>query len=182
MSRLAIPAASTAGLILLIAVAAVACPQQTTGSGAGPAVVPTPLATCPMDKTEMGAGPAVIPAPLATCPMDKAGMGPAEIPTPVVTSTAPVAWANADLVTLTVREAWDLSGHDYIRFGQMVSQLTNLSAQKRGFAIPDTDLAGSEIGKMIRDRAEKDSNLLLYVAVDGSVLDYALKHDLKPLS
>jgi hypothetical protein len=134
-------------------------------------------------STSMPAAPGSGPQPVITvepAPVTETEPVPTEVSPPMISGAGPAVVAptfeNSQLVTLTVAEAWDLSGHDYNVFNSMVGQLANLSAQKRGIYIPNTDGAGQELGKMIRSRAEADRNQLLYVVVDSSVKDYAVRH------
>jgi hypothetical protein len=106
-------------------------------------------------------------------------MGPTTAPviTPAPTTTPQQKCYTFDqLVTLTVAEAWDLSGRNVTVFRDIVRMMANVSAQKRGIAIPNTTTAGMEIGRTIRQRAQADPNQLLYSVVDSSVRDYGAAH------
>lgn len=105
-----------------------------------------------------------------------AGAGPAVSPGGEPVAPVQVTWTTDQLVTMTVAEAWEYSGKDYKVFTAMVRDAASLSAQKRGVTVPDSIEAGSELGKMIRQRAENDPNQLLYVVVDSSIRDYAAAH------
>lgn len=111
-------------------------------------------------------------APPPATPSIQPGAGPA------VTTGAPSAqpWTVQQLVTLTVAEAWQLSGENYTEFGKMTQALADLSAQKRGINVPDTMEAGREIGMSIKQCAQADPNQLLYVIVDNAVRNYAVAH------
>lgn len=104
-----------------------------------------------------GAGPTISPA----------------VPSPPASART---WTQEQLVTMTVAEAWEYSGRDYTVFTAMVRDAADLSMQKRGVTIPDSIEAGSELGRMIRQRAEADPDQLLYVVVDSSIRDYAAAH------
>lgn len=54
-------------------------------------------------------------------------------------------------------------------FFQMVQQLTELSAQKRGITLPDDKAAGEKAGEWIKKEARRDPDQLLYVVVDRAV-------------
>jgi hypothetical protein len=73
------------------------------------------------------------------------------------------------LVTTTVHEAWVASGRNEDKFFEMVQQLTELSAAKRGITLPETQEAGTKAGNWIRKEARKDPDQLLYVVVDRAV-------------
>ena len=73
------------------------------------------------------------------------------------------------LLPMTVHEAWVASGRNEDKFYAMVSQLTALSAQKRGVTLPDSTEAGQRAGKVFKQIARKDPGQLLYVAVDTMV-------------
>lgn len=106
------------------------------------------------------------------CPTPAPGVAVPAAPAP----NPAICLSTDQLLPLTVREAWQLSGQDYGRFSNMVQSMVNLSLQKRGMIMPDTTAAGQELGTMIRQRAEADPNQLLYSVVDSSVRDYAAAH------
>ena len=78
-------------------------------------------------------------------------------------------WTNDQLMTSTVHEAWVLSGRNEDQFFQMVRTLATMSAEKRGLTLPETDEAGAKAGAMIKRRAKKDPDQLLYAVVDAAV-------------
>lgn len=73
------------------------------------------------------------------------------------------------LLPMTVHEAWVASGRNEDKFYAMVSQLTELSAQKRGVTLPNNMEAGQRAGKTFKKIARKDPGQLLYVVVDMMV-------------
>jgi hypothetical protein len=79
------------------------------------------------------------------------------------------SWTTEQLVPLSVREAWHLSGKNEQNFFEMVKQLAELSAQKRGITLPDDKAAGEKAGEWIKKQAKKDPDQLLYVVVDRAV-------------
>ncbi len=79
------------------------------------------------------------------------------------------SWTTEQLVPLSVREAWAMCGKNEQGFFQMVQQLTELSAQKRGITLPDDKAAGEKAGEWIKKEARRDPDQLLYVVVDRAV-------------
>ncbi len=79
------------------------------------------------------------------------------------------SWTTEQIVTCSVREAWALGGKTEGGFFDIVQALTELSAQKRGIALPDTKEAGTKAGDWIKKQAKKDPDQLLYVIVDRAV-------------
>ncbi len=73
------------------------------------------------------------------------------------------------IVTATVHDAWLLSGKNEEAFFDIVEQLAQFSAQKRGLILPDTAAAGRKMGLMIKTRAKADHDQLLYAIVDQAV-------------
>jgi hypothetical protein len=73
------------------------------------------------------------------------------------------------IVTSTVHEAWVASGRNEDKFFAMVKQLAELSAQKRGITLPETQEAGAKAGEWIKKEARRDPDQLLYVVVDRAV-------------
>lgn len=73
------------------------------------------------------------------------------------------------IVTATVHDAWVLSGKNEEAFFDIVEQLAQFSAQKRGITLPDTAAAGRRMGIMIKTRAKADHDQLLYAIVDQAV-------------
>ena len=84
--------------------------------------------------------------------------------------SAPVSQAPLDkLVTLTCRQAWQMSGRNQDQFFEYVKQLAALSAQNRNVTLPDDKAAGARAGQWIRTQAIKDPDQLLYAVVDHAV-------------
>ena len=73
------------------------------------------------------------------------------------------------IVTATVHEAWLLSGKNEKAFFDIVEQLAQFSAQKRGLSLPDSAAAGRRMGMLIKTRAKADHDQLLYAVVDEAV-------------
>jgi len=93
---------------------------------------------------------------------------------PVTTQDAGRDISNSDLVTMTVHEAWLASGRNEDRFFDMVKRLAEMSAQKRGVSLPETEAAGSKAGDWIKKQARKDPDQLLYAVVDSAVKHTAM--------
>ncbi len=79
------------------------------------------------------------------------------------------------IVTATVHDAWLLSGKNEDAFFDIVEQLAQFSAQKRGLTLPDTAAAGRKMGLMIKARAKADHDQLLYAIVDQAVRTLGVK-------
>ena len=62
-----------------------------------------------------------------------------------------------------------LSGKNEDAFFDIVQQLAEYSAQKRGLTLPDTAAAGKRMGLMIKTKTQADHDQLLYVIVDQAV-------------
>ena len=82
---------------------------------------------------------------------------------------------NEQLLPLTVHEAWVASGRNEDKFFAMVSQLAELSAQKRGVTLPNRTDAGERAGAKFKELARRDPDQLLYVVVDTMVRHVAAK-------
>jgi len=74
-----------------------------------------------------------------------------------------------------VHDAWLLSGKNEDAFFDIVEQLAQLSAQKRGLTLPDTAAAGRQMGLMIKTHAKTDHDQLLYAIVDQAVRTLGVK-------
>jgi hypothetical protein len=105
-------------------------------------------------------------------------------PKPSVTSQNPntsqageytTGLTNEQLLPLSVHEAWVQSGRNEDRFFDMVKQLAELSAQKRGLTLPENETAGQKAGDWIKKEARKDPDQLLYVVVDRAVMKVGTK-------
>jgi hypothetical protein len=73
------------------------------------------------------------------------------------------------IVTASVHDAWLLSGKNEEAFFDIVEQLAQISAEKRGVSLPDSTAAGKRIGEIIKQKARADRDQLLYVIVDEAV-------------
>ncbi len=73
------------------------------------------------------------------------------------------------IVTASVHDAWLLSGKNEEAFFDIVEQLAQLSAEKRGLSLPDDAAAGRRMGEIIKEKARADHDQLLYVIVDDAV-------------
>jgi hypothetical protein len=85
------------------------------------------------------------------------------------------SWTTEQIVTATVRQAWQLGGKTEEGFFQIVQALTEIAAQNRGITLPDTKEAGTKAGNWIKREAKKDPDQLLYAIVDRAV-QYTAKH------
>jgi hypothetical protein len=81
----------------------------------------------------------------------------------------PVTWTPEQLITSSVHDAWVMSGRNEATFFEMVTQLAELSAQKRGLQLPDSEQAGERFGELIKQMAKTDHDQLLYAVVDKAV-------------
>ena len=86
-----------------------------------------------------------------------------------VQQSAQVAWPPDQLITSTVHDAWVLSGRNEEKFFQMVSELAQISAQKRGLTLPNTEEAGKRFGDLVKSLSKGNHDQLLYVVVDQAV-------------
>jgi hypothetical protein len=84
-------------------------------------------------------------------------------------------WTAEQLITSSVHDAWMMSGRNEQTFFQMVSQLAQISAEKRGLALPDSEAAGKRFGQLIKTMAKADHDQLLYVVVDKAVQQVGAK-------
>ena len=73
------------------------------------------------------------------------------------------------IVTASVHDAWLLSGKNEEAFFDIVEQLAQISAEKRGISLPDSAAAGKRMGEIIKEKARADHDELLYVIVDQAV-------------
>jgi hypothetical protein len=79
------------------------------------------------------------------------------------------------IVTASVHDAWLLSGKNEEAFFDIVEQLAQLSAEKRGVSLPDNAAAGKRMGEIIKQKARADHDQLLYVIVDQAVRSVGTK-------
>jgi hypothetical protein len=79
------------------------------------------------------------------------------------------SWTTEQALTSSAREAWAMGGKTEEGFFEIVKTLTEISAEKRGITLPDTQDAGKKAGNWIKKQAKKDPDQLLYVIVDRAV-------------
>ena len=79
------------------------------------------------------------------------------------------AWPPDQLITSSVHDAWVLSGRNDEKFFQMVAELAQISAQKRGLTLPNTEAAGKRFGDLVKSLSKGNHDQLLYVVVDEAV-------------
>jgi hypothetical protein len=91
--------------------------------------------------------------------------------TPETTAPPPIDQA----VTCSVHDAWVLGGKTENGFFQIVEELAELSAQKRGLTLPDNEATGQQFGNYIKAQAKLDHDQLLYAVVDRAVKKYGVK-------
>jgi hypothetical protein len=102
--------------------------------------------------------------------LDAAPQQAIAVPAGVAQTAAPVReWTTEQAVTSSVREAWRMGGRTSEGFFEIVKVLTEISAEKRGVTIPESQQAGVVAGNWIRKQAKKDPDQLLYVIVDQAV-------------
>jgi hypothetical protein len=89
--------------------------------------------------------------------------------TPSAGNAAPHNWTDAQLITCTVSQAWQLSGRNESTFFDIVQQLAEISARNRDLVLPDNAAAGRRAGEYIKQTAKADHKQLLYVIVDKAV-------------
>ncbi len=87
----------------------------------------------------------------------------------------PHNWTEEQIVTCSARECWALSGKNEDNFFDIVKQLAEISATKRGVQLPETKQAGMAAGKWIRSHAIADPDQLLYAIVDQAVRHSAVR-------
>lgn len=114
---------------------------------------------------------------------------PVQVPPPAVPAAGPVTtpavcptfeYSTNQLVPLTVAQAWEMSCRNEVNFTKMVQQLAELSAHNRCITLPDSADAGTQIGRMIRQNAEANSNQLLYTVVDNAIVAYKASNACPP--
>lgn len=87
----------------------------------------------------------------------------------------PVTWTPEQLMTASVHDAWVMSGRNQATFFEMVTQLAEVSAQKRGLQLPNTEEAGEKFGQLVKTNAKADTDQLLYAVVDKAVQQIGTK-------
>ena len=92
-------------------------------------------------------------------------------PAPAVTASnsAGAATVSPQMLSMTVHEAWVDSGRNEDKFYVTVKAMAEMSAQKRGVSLPDTEAAGQKMGNLIKASARQDPDQLLYAVVDAAV-------------
>lgn len=90
-------------------------------------------------------------------------------------STASDTWTPDQLITASVHDAWMMSGKNVDTFFKMVSELAQISAQKRGLTLPNDEASGKRFGELIKTNAKADTDQLLYVVVDKAVQQVGTK-------
>ncbi len=78
-------------------------------------------------------------------------------------------WDPAQLMTVTVRQAWALSNKNEANFYEMIEQLADISAKNRGITLPESAAAGRQMGEYIKRTASADNDQLLFAVVDKAV-------------
>ena len=78
-------------------------------------------------------------------------------------------------VTCSVHDAWVLGGKTEAGFFAIVKAEAELSAQKRGLVLPDSETVGHQFGEYIKTQAKADHDQLLYAIVDRAVRKYGTK-------
>jgi hypothetical protein len=78
-------------------------------------------------------------------------------------------------VTCSVHDAWVLGGKTEAGFFAIVQAEAELSAQKRGLVLPDSEAVGHQFGDYIKTQAKTDHDQLLYSIVDRAVRKYGTK-------
>ncbi len=94
--------------------------------------------------------------------------------TSTTTQPAPT-WTTDQLITASVHDAWVMSGKNEQVFFEMVTQLAQISAEKRGLTLPDSAETGKRFGELVKEMAKADHDQLLYVVVDKAVQQVATK-------
>ena len=92
-------------------------------------------------------------------------------PAPSVTASnsASAMSVSSEMLSKTVHETWVDSGRDENKFYDTVKAMAEMSAQKRGVSLPDTEAAGQRMGNLIKSSARQDPDQLLYAVVDAAV-------------
>ncbi|AFL86927.1 hypothetical protein Terro_0587 [Terriglobus roseus DSM 18391] len=111
---------------------------------------------------------AVVMAGLLVAPMAMQAQRP-NAPSVTAANSADAGRVNRELLTSTVHEAWLASDRNEDKFFDMVKRCAEMSAQKRGVTLPDTEAAGRKMGTLIKTMARRDPDQLLYAVVDAAV-------------
>lgn len=91
------------------------------------------------------------------------------------TTATTANWTTDQLMTSSVHDAWVMSGRNEQKFFEMVTQLAQISAQKRGLTLPDNEATGKRFGELVKSMAKSDHDQLLYVVVDKAVQQVGTK-------
>jgi hypothetical protein len=78
-------------------------------------------------------------------------------------------WTQAQVLTCTVSQCWQLANKSEDTFFDIVQQLAAISAQNRNLTLPQTEAAGQEVGAEIKTKAKADHDQLLFAIVDDAV-------------
>lgn len=95
--------------------------------------------------------------------------------TTAATTATATNWTTDQLMTSSVHDAWVMSGRNEQKFFEMVTQLAQISAQKRGLTLPDNEATGKRFGELVKSIAKTDHDQLLYVVVDKAVQQVGTK-------
>jgi len=95
--------------------------------------------------------------------------------TATTNATTAANWTTDQLMTSSVHDAWVMSGRNEQKFFEMVTQLAQISAQKRGLTLPDNEATGKRFGELVKSMAKTDHDQLLYVVVDKAVQQVGTK-------
>jgi hypothetical protein len=96
---------------------------------------------------------------------------------PQTGKTAPAhSWTTEQIITASGRDAWFLGGKTEDGFVQIVEALMEISEQKRGVELPESNEEGLAAGNYIKTHVKEDPDQLLYVIVDQAVQRSAKKN------
>lgn len=111
----------------------------------------------------------VMAAALVTAPLGMRAQAGKPAPSVTAGNSAAAAMVSPDMLTKTVHEAWIDSGRNEDKFFDTVKGMAEMSAQKRGVTLPNTEAAGQKMGNLIKASARRDPDQLLYAVVDSAV-------------
>lgn len=123
----------------------------------------------------MTAGMAIGSLTIAQTPTQATTTGTSATQTSTQTTDGQENWTVDQLITSSVHDAWMLSGRNEQKFFEMVTQLAQISAQKRGLTLPNNEETGKRFGELVKSIAKTDHDQLLYVVVDKAVQQVAAK-------
>jgi len=115
-----------------------------------------------------------------------AGCSPAPAPPPPTPKTTPSAspvsitpaaneapekhpWTTDQILTCTVSQCWHLANKSEDTFFDIVQDLAAISARNRDLTLPDSEDAGRQTGKIIKQKTKADHEQLLFAVVDDAV-------------